>query len=435
VASQKPLKWVLGARSETGYVRTANEDRMGWTRTPYGDVYVVSDGMGGYRGGALAADLTVRTLRDHLATLSANDASFDDKVRQAFVAANQAVQRERRPDDPETRDMGATAVALITEGARILVGHVGDSRAYLWRKRGGLRQLTRDHTRVQKMLDAGLITPAQAAAHPDASVLDRAIGHLPTVEADLSAWMPLKPGDMVLLCSDGLCGYVDDGEINSILRTRGDPQVLADRLVDCALLKGGEDNVTVQLVLFSGPASSAIAKLLGEPIALLPLGAILSAAVAWVVATEVVAPIGERVDALQAKLDGWGRSQAPVAAPAPPPPAASQVEAAPASAPALPAAPVAAPAPAPVPAPAASQAERPRPNGGTTAQPQQKKATGKKSQRPATPAANKPSAAGSSPASVTPAPESGAASAADAGVSPNASATPPVGATVEAARP
>ena len=90
MASQKPLKWRLGARSETGYVRTANEDRMGWTRTTYGDVYVIADGMGGYRGGALAADLTVRALRDQLATLSANDASFDDKVRQAFVAAKGA---------------------------------------------------------------------------------------------------------------------------------------------------------------------------------------------------------------------------------------------------------------------------------------------------------------------------------------------------------
>jgi serine/threonine protein phosphatase PrpC len=315
VASAKPLKWVLGARSETGYVRTANEDRMGWTRTAHGNAYVVSDGMGGHRGGALAAELTVRTLRDQLAALSANDTSFNEQVRQAFVAANNAVYRERRPDNPETRDMGATAVALITEGERILVGHVGDSRAYLWRKRGGLQRLTRDHTRVRKMLDAGIITPEQAAVHPDASVLDRAIGHLATVEVDVSAWMALRPGDMVLLCSDGLCGYVDDSEIDAILRTRGDPQNLVDRLVDCALLKGGEDNVTVQLVMFGGPSSGLLADLWARPPALLALGAVVSAVVAWIVATEAVAPIGQRIDALQSRLEGIGHGPAPASAP------------------------------------------------------------------------------------------------------------------------
>ena len=303
MASAKPLKWVLGARSETGYVRTANEDRMGWTRAAYGDVYVVSDGMGGYCGGALAAELTVHTLQDHLAALSSGDVALPEQMRQAFLAANQAVYQRRRADDPDTRDMGATGVALITSGARVLVGHVGDSRAYLWRERDGLKQLTRDHTRVQKMVDGGLVTPAQAAAHPDASVLDRAIGHQPTVEVDVSSWMTLKPGDMLLLCSDGLSGYVDDAEIAKVLRSKGDPQTLADRLVDCALIKGGEDNVTVQLVRFGGPSSTSMSNLLGKPAVLLPIAAVMSATVALVVATTYPAATETRIGSLQSKLD------------------------------------------------------------------------------------------------------------------------------------
>jgi serine/threonine protein phosphatase PrpC len=251
MASVEAPTWVLGARSETGYVRACNEDRMGWTRTAYGNIYVVADGMGGYRGGALAAELTVHTLQDRLAALFPGDAAFPEQVRQAFLTANQAVYTRRRADDPDTRDMGATGVALITWGPRILVGHVGDSRAYLWQKEGGLKRLTRDHTPLGKKVDGA----SAAAADLDAGILDRAIGHLPTVEADVSAWITLTAGDMALLCSDGLCGYVDDAEINEVLGSKIDPQALTDKLVDCALSKGGEDNVTVQLVRFSDVSS------------------------------------------------------------------------------------------------------------------------------------------------------------------------------------
>ncbi len=244
--------WVLGARSETGYVRACNEDRMGWVRTPYGNVYVVADGMGGYRGGALAAELTVNALKDQLAGLSPEDATFPAQVRQAFLTANQAVYQRHCVDDPDTPDMGATGVALITWGVRILVGHVGDSRAYLWKKEGGLKRLTRDHTALERMVDAG-----SDAAADLAGVLDRAIGHLPTVEAEVTSWITLSVGDMVLLCSDGLCGYVDDAEISGILASKCDQQALADRLVDCALTKGGEDNVTVQLVRLDDVSSNA----------------------------------------------------------------------------------------------------------------------------------------------------------------------------------
>lgn len=290
MAKTSGLNWVLGARSETGYVRSANEDRMGFFRTAYGGVYIVSDGMGGYRGGALAAELTVATLRERLAALSPTTESFPQQVRAAFLAANQAVFQARRADDPATRDMGATGVALITAGSRALVGHVGDSRAYLV-SGGAMQQLTRDHTRVQQMVDAGLLTPDQAVGHADASVLARAIGHAPTVEADVSAWITLKPGDMVLLCSDGLCGYVADAEISKILRSHCSPQALADKLVDCALGKGGEDNVTVQLVRLGGDSAAWPARW-SQPSVVAPVSALATALVAW----SVMAPQLETAD-------------------------------------------------------------------------------------------------------------------------------------------
>lgn len=274
------LRRAHGARSETGYVRTANEDRMGFRRTSYGDIYIVSDGMGGYRGGAMAAEITVQTLQEQLAGLSPNAADFPQRVREAFAAANTAVFQRRRRDDPDTCDMGATGVALVVSGSRMLVGHVGDSRAYLWRRGQGLRRLTRDHTRVQKMFEAGLVTAEQAATHPDASVLDRAIGHQPTIDADVSEWIGLRPGDLVLLCSDGLCGYVGDSEIDAILKKRGDAQTLVDKLVQCALDKGGEDNVTVQLVRLDSQRSFSVAGLFAHPAVLIPACMALSAGVA-----------------------------------------------------------------------------------------------------------------------------------------------------------
>lgn len=265
--AQGALNRSRGARSETGYVRSANEDRMDMALMPFGDVYVVSDGMGGYKGGALAAELTVRTLKERLSALSPESPTAADDVRQAFLAANAEVYRRRTPEDPDTCNMGATGVALVTDGARAIVGHVGDSRAYLWRRRRDLSRLTRDHSKVQRMVDDGIVTPKQAEAHPDASVLDRAIGHQPTVEVDVTDWLPLKPGDMILLCTDGLCGYASDAEIARVLETSGDPRVLVDRLIDLALGKGGEDNVTVQLVRFGGVSFGLLSSQSGRTVA------------------------------------------------------------------------------------------------------------------------------------------------------------------------
>jgi serine/threonine protein phosphatase PrpC len=242
-------KWSVGARSETGYVRDENQDRMSWIRAPFGDVYIVSDGMGGVGDGSLAAELTVGALQQQLGSVRYARRRV---VRQAFEAANEAVYTRAHSAGAGTPGMGATAVAVLARASSIMVAHVGDSRAYLFSDGGHYQRLTKDHSRVQHMVDNGTLTAAQALTHPEANVIERAVGHAPRIEVDISAWLPLRNGDRIMVCSDGLCGYADDAEIAAVLRAHPDPQQAADKLVELALAKGGEDNVTVQVIRYQG---------------------------------------------------------------------------------------------------------------------------------------------------------------------------------------
>lgn len=215
-------------------------------RAAFGDVYIVSDGMGGHRGGALAAELTVKTLTQGLSRIRSVSV-IPAETKHAFEEANKTVYEQGHSGAAETQGMGATAVVLLVVRSQAIVAHVGDSRAYLFTQ-GELRQLTKDHSRVQRMVDAGILTAAQAMSHPDASILERAMGTSPDVMVDISPWIPLQAGDRILLCSDGLHGYVADSEISAILGQGATVQESTDQLVNRALQGGGEDNITVQLI-------------------------------------------------------------------------------------------------------------------------------------------------------------------------------------------
>jgi protein phosphatase len=241
-------QWEVGAHSETGYVRSENQDRMSGTQVPLGQLYIVADGMGGHQGGALAAELTVQGLQQYIGEAPAH-ASVEEAIQTAFTKTNDTVYRQAHAGEPTTEEMGSTAVLLLISGQVARVAHVGDSRAYLYRK-GRLKQLTTDHTIVQKMVQAGMLKPAEATNHPNASVLDRAIGSKPSVEVDISDPVRLNAGDAVLLCSDGLSGYVAEPEIASVLQGQATVQEIPERLVKLALQKGGEDNVTVQFIQY-----------------------------------------------------------------------------------------------------------------------------------------------------------------------------------------
>jgi serine/threonine protein phosphatase PrpC len=315
VTAKRSTDWLLGARSETGYVRSVNEDRMAWAPTAFGHVLVLADGMGGYQGGAQAAEITVQTLKDSLSAIPAGSGRFGDQIRKAFVAANREVFSRRNPEDPKTREMGATGLALVTCGSRAMVAHVGDSRAYLWRRGSALRQLTTDHTLVQSMVDTGILTPGEAAAHPDASVLDRAIGHQSVVQADVSDWIDLQPGDTVLLCSDGLCGYVSDADIEAVLRADDDPQSATDSLVECALKAGGHDNVTVQLARYE-PENAGLAKrFVASPVMMIPVFAVLAGIGAIVVGEQLAQAPRAEVSALRQEIKQLQSAPAPAVTP------------------------------------------------------------------------------------------------------------------------
>jgi len=159
--------------------------------TSRGQVYVIADGMGGHRGGALAAELTVQGLQQHLSKASL-PVSVQEAIQAAFEQTNQTVYEKAHCGNPDTEGMGSTAVLLLITGSMAHVSHVGDSRAYLYRA-GCLRQLTTDHSRVQRMVDAGMLTPAEARNHPDSYLLERAIGQKPSINVEIAPDLQLEP--------------------------------------------------------------------------------------------------------------------------------------------------------------------------------------------------------------------------------------------------
>lgn len=239
----------VGALSHIGLVRRENQDRMGRFRTPLAEVFVVADGMGGHKGGSQAAAMVLEGLRTALGR-SPQPRSLRTALRAAAGDVNTAVCEAATSGDPTTDHMGSTAVLLALRGREVLVGHLGDSRAYLWR-RGRLVQLTRDHTWVQQLVDQNLLTEEEARNHPEASVLAHAFGRQSELPIALSPGLAIRRGDAILLCSDGLSGYVEADQIAAILSRHEDPQRAAEALVEAALATGGHDNVTVQLVVFT----------------------------------------------------------------------------------------------------------------------------------------------------------------------------------------
>lgn len=243
----------VGALSETGYTRGENQDRMSGSQVPLGHLYIVADGIGGHEGGAIAAELAVQELQRQIGQAEAN-APVEQVIEDAFRKANDVVYAKGHCGDPATAGMGTTAVLLLVSGPNARVAHVGDSRAYLCRGKT-LSRLTLDHTIVQKMVEAGMLKAEDAASHPDANVLNRAIGSRPTVEVDICTHK-LQDGDAILLCSDGLCGYVADARIEAVLREHGGTaQEATNKLVQLALDTGGHDNVTVQLIRYGARAA------------------------------------------------------------------------------------------------------------------------------------------------------------------------------------
>ena len=231
------------ARSDVGLRRQANEDSF--AVDPERGFYLVADGLGGHTAGQVASQLAARASVNALATLEGATATLSEMLRIAVSAANREVFATAEAKS-ELSGMGTTLVALLAQGKRIALAHVGDSRAY--RVRGGsIRQLTDDHSLVADLVRRREIPAAAAPQHPHRHVLTRALGVRRTVEPDLAELTPAD-GDIFVLCSDGLTGPVQDEEIAAEVSRDSDLDAACGRLIELANSRGGEDNITVVVV-------------------------------------------------------------------------------------------------------------------------------------------------------------------------------------------
>jgi len=243
-----PDRWFGTGRTETGYVRTTNQDAFAVLNDRM--VWVVADGMGGHPAGDVAARMAVASiLQAAESSLLSEHRTTDDSCRMLsewLIAANREIH-EQAQAQPGLTGMGTTIVTMTITGAPtpvVSIAHLGDSRAYLYRA-GTLRQLTRDHTLIEKYLRSGLIDEAQSKIHPERHVLTQAVG-IERHVTPTTTTIPLQPEDRLLLCTDGLTKMLDDREIAARLSdAEADPSRLRDALIDQALDRGGEDNVTV----------------------------------------------------------------------------------------------------------------------------------------------------------------------------------------------
>jgi protein phosphatase len=231
------------ARTDVGLRRSGNEDCFA-VASELG-LYLVADGMGGHSGGRRASQLAAQAAVTAVRTLESETATLTDKLRYAVAAANREIFATAQ-QKTELAGMGTTLVALLAGGERIALAHVGDSRAYLVRS-GRIRQLTDDHTLVAELVRRREISPRAAREHPHRHVLTRALGVRRHVEADLAELTP-GPGDVFVLCSDGLTTHVGDDEITKLVCDGTDLEAVCDRMVELANSRGGEDNITVVLV-------------------------------------------------------------------------------------------------------------------------------------------------------------------------------------------
>jgi serine/threonine protein phosphatase PrpC len=245
-----PQRIEIVSLTDTGRQRSNNQDSFGEGRARSGARWImVADGMGGHAGGATASRVAVETVSTVVAS---SEQAPDVALRAALEAANRVVHDESQRNQA-LAGMGTTGVAvLFSPDGLAFVANVGDSRAY--RMRGGaLEQITFDHSLVAELQRRGMITEEEALVHPRRNEVLRSLGVEPDVEVDLHR-LDLEPGDLFLLCSDGLSGVVRDAEIAEVMHREAPAQAVRT-LVDFANSRGGPDNVTVQIARIPGSES------------------------------------------------------------------------------------------------------------------------------------------------------------------------------------
>lgn len=261
-----PLKLTIATRTHVGMARKLNEDTLyagEFTSADgaLGTLLLVADGMGGHQAGDVASTLAADTLKARLteglsAGVPADDAAWHELLRAAVVAANTAVYEQAR-QNPAQRGMGTTLTLAVVADRRAHLAHIGDSRAYLINPSGAngealtWLQLTTDHSLVARLVDIGQLTPEEARVHPQRNVVYRSLGGDPAVEVDTLS-QALAPGDLLLLCSDGLVNHVEDAELARIVIEEASIARACERLTALANERGGKDNISVVIARLKG---------------------------------------------------------------------------------------------------------------------------------------------------------------------------------------
>ncbi len=246
----KQLRLAAAALTDVGRRRERNQDNVTEYIPPEQDelnqkgaLFVVCDGMGGHAAGEIASEIGVNTIRD--VYFSSHDENVISAIARAVKAANEKIYANAR-EHPEHSGMGTTCVALIINGGRAYIVNIGDSRAYIARD-GKVRQVTQDHSWVAEQVRMGMLTEDQARVHAHRNVITRSLGTQPTITADLFV-ETLHDGDRIVLCSDGLHGYVDEQAMIRDIVAQNTPQMTAQTLLDMANENGGPDNISVIVV-------------------------------------------------------------------------------------------------------------------------------------------------------------------------------------------
>jgi serine/threonine protein phosphatase PrpC len=262
----RQLQLAVAARTDVGQVRQVNEDTF-YTGTfstseqILGTLLLVADGMGGHASGEIASGLARETVKRELtAAIAINepseDAAWASVLRHVVQVANQRVF-DRAGTSGDSHGMGTTLTLAVVSGRRVHLAHVGDSRAYLLNPSGvnaegsTLIQLSSDHSIVARLVDIGQITPEQARVHPQRNMIYRSLGTDAHIDVDTLSH-PLAPGDVLLLCSDGLTGHVADEELARAVFEEAHEDAACERLVALANQRGGRDNISVVIARARG---------------------------------------------------------------------------------------------------------------------------------------------------------------------------------------
>jgi PPM family protein phosphatase len=241
------------AKTDTGRQRRENED----SALASAPVFVVADGMGGAQAGEVASRIAVETFEDGLP----ESGTPEERLASRVIGANHRIY-EVSISESEHAGMGTTLTAAYLVDSELAIAHVGDSRAYLFRD-GTLKRLTQDHSLVDELVRRGKLTEEQAAEHPQRSIITRALGPEPTVEVDTWTY-PVKAGDVLMLCSDGLTSMVPEDRVQALLAANSELDAAGQALIDEANEAGGRDNITVVLFRLED-AASAVDGIVDQP--------------------------------------------------------------------------------------------------------------------------------------------------------------------------